>query len=63
VVPPGGSLSVTHSWAAVEGYGKVGGSGEPLAPGEYVVAGTFGPGPLGEGGEERAAVLLRIIED
>jgi hypothetical protein len=54
---------VTHSWAAVEGYGKVGGSGEPLAPGEYVVAGTFGPGPLGEGGEERAAVLLRIIED
>jgi hypothetical protein len=63
VIPPGGSLSVVHQWAAVEGYGTVGGSGAPLPPGSYTVVATIGPGPLGAGGEERATVALPIVEE
>jgi hypothetical protein len=62
IIPPGGSLAVVHQWAAIEGYGTVGGSGAALPPGSYTVVATIGPGPLGAGGEERATVSLPIVE-
>lgn len=36
-IRPGSERSVTHRWAAIEGYNSTTGSGEPLPPGLYQV--------------------------
>jgi hypothetical protein len=63
IVPSGDSVSVVHRWAAIEGYGTVGGSGAALPPGSYTVVATLGTGPLGAGGEERARLTLPVVEE